>query len=98
MDVQVVHHQNDFLAGKDVVQQFPDQMRPVVPCSAVGHFHPSPAEQRSKHNEQVGDAVALVFEVDDGGLTGPDPINLSHLTPGLLLSFFSCSIPAWPGW
>ena len=26
------------------------------------------------------------------------PINLSHLTPGLLLSFFSCSIPAWPGW
>ena len=64
MDVQVVHHQNDFLAGEDVVHQFADQMRPVVPCSAVGHFHPSPAEQRSKHYEQVGDAVALVFEVD----------------------------------
>ncbi len=30
--------------------------------------------------------------------SGPGPINLSHLTPGLLLSFFSCSIPAWPGW
>ena len=47
-------------------------MRPVVPCSAIGHFHPPPAEQRSRNHEQDGEAVALVFEVDGRGVTGPN--------------------------
>ncbi len=72
MDGQGVHHQSDFPAGEEVVYQFADQMRPVVPGLAVGHIHSSPAEQRSEHHERVGDTVAFVFEVDDGGLTGPD--------------------------
>ena len=61
-----------FLAGEDLVHRFADQTRPVVPCSAVGHVHPSPAEQRNKQHEQVGDAVALAFVVDHGGPIGPD--------------------------
>ena len=51
MDVQVVHHQNDFLAGKDIVHQFADQMRPVVPGSAVGTFtHRQPSNGANTMN------------------------------------------------
>ena len=73
MGVWVVHHEDNIPVWEDVADPFLDPMRPPVPFSAVGHVYPSPAEQRKKDREPVGDAVALGFEVDDGGLTGPDP-------------------------
>lgn len=36
----------------------------------VGHFHAAPALQRHEYHEEIGDAVALVFVVVTGGLSG----------------------------
>ena len=79
MDVQIVHHLVELLAGKRVVHQLPDQKRPVAPRPSVRHLHPSPSEPRRNHHEEVGCAIVLILVVHDGGLSGTVQAGNAHL-------------------
>ncbi len=79
MDVQIVHHRDEFLAGKDVIHQLPDRKRPVAPRLSVRHLHPSPSGQRRKDYEPVGRAIVRIPVVHVGGLSGTDQAGHARL-------------------